>query len=268
MGTLNILLAEDNRVNLFITESMLNDWGFNVDVAEDGAEVIRMMELKDYDMVLMDIQMPIMDGLEATKKIREMRDPKKSKVPVIALTANTGRHAHQQFMTFGMNDWVVKPFKEETLYRKMARHLRGNDLLSETMKKRKFPTRKKPVVFYDDLLYDLSALKNDQPSNRLFLIKMLTIFVDTIPVSVEKMFHHFEKNELEEVSKKAHKIKPSIDSAGIVLLRECIRNIEEYKEKKRNLAQMKSDLTLLRKVIAEVVEGFNKEIEKLRAEEN
>lgn len=268
LGTLNILLAEDNKVNVFITESMLNDWGFNVDIAGDGEEVLRLMELKDYDMVLMDIQMPIMDGLEATKRIREMRDPNKSRVPVIALTANTGRHAHKQFMTLGMNDWVVKPFKEETLYRKMAMHLRGKDLLSESMKKRKFPTRKKPMVHPNDSLYDLSALRNDQPSNRAFLIKMLSIFIETIPLSVENMFHYFEKNELDQVSKIAHKIKPSIDGAGIVLLRDCIRNLEDYKEKESNLIQMKSDLILLRKVITEVVEAFKTEIERLKVEQN
>lgn len=268
LGTLNILLAEDNKVNLFITESMLNDWGFNVDIAGDGEEVLRLMELKDYDMVLMDIQMPIMDGLEATKRIREMRDPNKSRVPVIALTANTGRQAHKQFMTLGMNDWVVKPFKEETLYRKMAMHLRGKDLLSESMKKRKFPIRKKPVVHPNDSLYDLSALKNDQPSNRAFLIKMLSIFVETIPISVETMFHYFERDEFDQVSKIAHKIKPSIDGAGIVLLRDCIRNLEDYKEKERNVIQIKSDLILLRKVIAEVVEAFKQEIEKLKVEQN
>lgn len=268
LGTMNILLAEDNKVNLFITESMLHDWGFNVDVAGDGEEVLRMMALKDYDMVLMDIQMPIMDGLEATKRIREMRDPQKSRVPVIALTANTGRQAHKQFMTLGMNDWVVKPFKEETLYRKLAMHLRGKDLLSESMRNRKFPTRKKPVAHPDDTLYDLSGLKNDQPSNRVFLIKMLSIFVDTIPASVENMFLHFENDELDQVSKIAHKIKPSIDGARIALLRDCIRNIEDYKEKKRNIVQMKSDLILLRKVITEVVVAFRMEIEKLKDDEN
>lgn len=266
LGTLNILLAEDNKVNLFITESMLNDWGFNVDVAGNGEEVLRLMELKDYDLVLMDIQMPIMDGLEATKRIREMRDPNKSRVPVIAITANTGRQAHKQFMTLGMNDWVVKPFKEETLYRKMAMHLRGKDLITESMKKRKFPIRKKPVAHPNDNLYDLSSLKKDQPSNRVFLIKMLSIFVETIPVSVENMLQHFEKDELEQVSKLAHKIKPSIDGAGIIVLRECIRNLEDCIVKERSTVQIKSDLVMLQKVITEVVEAFKTEIERLKIE--
>ncbi|MBK9638321.1 MAG: response regulator, partial [Bacteroidetes bacterium] len=268
LGTLNILLAEDNKVNVFITESMLTDWGFHVDVASNGEEVLQLMETNNYDLVLMDIQMPIMDGLEATKKIREMRDPAKSRVPVIALTANTGRQAHKQLMSLGMNDWVVKPFKEETLYRKLAMHISGKDWISESMKKRKFPVRKKPTVLTEELLYDLSSLKSDHPSNRAFLIKMLSLFIETIPVAVENMFVFFEKNQLDQVSKVAHKIKPSIDGAGIVILKDCIRNVEGFSEKKRNVVQLKADLELIQKVIGEVVVAFKIEIEKLKEVEN
>ncbi|MFN0188951.1 MAG: PAS domain-containing protein, partial [Bacteroidia bacterium] len=264
LGTLNILLAEDNKVNVFITESMLTDWGFHVDVAGNGEEVLQLMEKNNYDLVLMDIQMPIMDGMETTKKIRELRDPAKSRVPVIALTANTGRQAHKQFMSLGMNDWVVKPFKEETLYRKLAMHIRGKDWLSESMKKRKFPVRKKPNVLANELLYDLSSLKSDHPSNKAFLIKMLSLFIETIPVSVENMILFFEKNQLDQVSKVAHKIKPSIEGAGILVLKECIRNVEDFSEKKRSPVQLKADLALIQKVIGEVVVAFDMEIKKLK----
>ena len=97
---------------------------------------------------------------------------------------------------------------------------------------------------------------------------MLSIFVETIPAAVENMFHHFENDELDQVSKIAHKIKPSIDGAGIIILHDCIRNLEDHKEKKRNVAQMRADLALLLKVISEVVDAFKMEIEKLKTEEN
>jgi hypothetical protein len=268
LGTLNILLAEDNKVNVFITESMLKDWGFHVDVAWNGEEVLRLMELNDYDLVLMDIQMPIMDGIEATKKIREMRDPAKSRVPVIALTANTGRQVHKQLMSLGMNDWVVKPFKEETLYRKLAMHISGKEWISDSMKKRKFPARKKPIVFPDELLYDLSSLQNDHPSNKAFLIKMLSLFIETIPVSVENMMAYFEKNQFDQVSKVAHKIKPSIDVTGILVLKQRIRNVEDFSEKKGNVIQLKADLELIQKVIDEVIVAFKMDIEKLKETAN
>ena len=167
-----------------------------------------------------------------------------------------------------MNDWVVKPFKEETLYRKVAMHIIGKDWISESMKKRKFPVRKKPNVLPNELLYDLSSLKSDHPSNKAFLIKMLYLFIETIPVSVESMMVFFEKNQFDQVSKVAHKIKPSIDGAGILVLKECIRNVEDFSEKKGNVIQMKADLELIKKVIGEVIVAFKMEIEKLKETEN
>ena len=260
-GSVKILLVEDNKVNLFITEAMLHDWGFKVDVAMNGLEAVELCRVNDYNLVLMDIQMPEMNGLEATKTIRRIPDRKKSSVPIIAITANTSRTAHKQFLTEGMNDWVVKPFKEEALYRKIAQHISGKSLSPETMKRRKFPQRKSPVVVQDKL-YDLSGLRRDDPSNPAFLRKMLTIFIETIPGIVDTMQLHFEKGEMEAVSTLAHKIKPTLDGAGIHVLKEVIRNIEGYRDKRRNSDQLKSDLDQLKQVISEVTEEFRKEIGK------
>jgi|GEM_PF-2093114 len=268
LGLLDILLAEDNKVNMFITQAILNDWGFNVDVAENGKEALEMLAIKDYDLILIDIQMPIMDGLEATKQIRALKDVRKSRVPVIALTANTSRQAHRQFMTLGMNDWLVKPFSEEALYRKIAMHIRDKVQLSESMRKRKFPTRRKPIAVKDDVLYDLSLLKSDVLGNSTFLIKMLKIFINTIPHSVDKMMDYYQRNELDEMSRLAHKIKPTIDTAGIFVLKDCIRNLEKYNERKRSAIQIKSDLQLLHKVIHEVVISFESEITSLKNQDD
>ncbi|MBL7923395.1 MAG: PAS domain-containing protein [Bacteroidia bacterium] len=266
LGSLNILLAEDNKVNLFITEAMLHDWGFKVDVAGNGEEALDLFSKNDYDLVLMDIQMPVMDGLEATRQIRKLKDPRKAGVPVIALTANTGRQAHKQFMVGGMNDWVVKPFKEETLYKKIAMHIRGKDWLSDTMRKRKFPLRKKPLGSSPETLYDLSMLRRDAIHNKDFLKRMLGIFVESIPPIVEKMQQHFLLSEFDEISNLAHKIKPTIDGAGIYVLKDTIRNIEGYREKRRNTNQLQSDLDILQEVIDKVTTAFREEIKSLETQ--
>lgn len=263
LGLLHILLAEDNKVNLFITEAMLRDWGFKVDVAFNGVEAVELMKANSYDLVLMDIQMPEMNGLEATKKIRQLKDARKSAVPILAITANTSKQAHKQFLAEGMNDWVIKPFKEETLYKKIARHIRGKNWISGAMQQRKFPVRKKPV--HDVLpLYDLSMLKKDSPENSVFLKRMLTIFIESIPAIVDKMLVHFDRTEMDTVSTLAHKIKPTIDSAGIVSLKETIRNIEGYREKKRSKDQLETDLLFLKESIDKVSLLFEEEIQKLK----
>ena len=234
-----ILLVEDNKVNLFITEAMLQDWGFTVDVAGNGLEAVALCEKNDYDVVLMDIQMPEMNGLEATRVIRRIPDRKKSAVPIIAITANTSRVAHRQFLTEGMNDWIVKPFKEETLYKKIVQHQRNVAFTGSDIARRKFPQRRRPVQ-PSDKLYDLGFLRREDPSSPGFMKKMLTIFIDTIPGIVEKMLQHFEAGEYEAVSTLAHKIRPTIDGVGIHGLKEVIRHIEDYREKTLNTRNISS----------------------------
>jgi CheY-like chemotaxis protein len=213
-------------------------------------------------MVLMDIQMPEMNGVEATRVIRKMVNPLKAGVPIIAITANTSRQAHKQFIAEGMNDWVIKPFKDETLYKKIALHIKDKDRLGSNISKRKFPQRKRPVVM-SEALYDLSSLKRDQPENKAFIRRMLTIFVESIPPIVDRMQLHFEKGEMEAVSTLAHKIKPTLDGVAIHSLKDVIRNIEGYRDKKRTSEQLREDLDILQRVITEVVKMFEVAIDSL-----
>ncbi len=266
LGSLKILLAEDNKVNLFITEAILRDWGFQVDVACDGKEAIELLSVNKYDLVLMDIQMPVMDGVEATRSIRELKDPSKSGIPIIALTANTGRQAHRQFILLGMNDWLVKPFKEETLYKKIAMHIRGKNWLSDTMRKRKFPVRKRPAALSEQQLYNLDLLRRDLDNDARFLSRMLKLFLDTIPAAVESMYARYDAGAFDDVADLAHKIKPTIDGVGIRALKDTLRNIENYRERKRNATQLKSDLEFLRRIIDEVCIRFNQELDNIKSD--
>lgn len=262
LGALRILLAEDNRVNQFITEAMLLDWGFKVDVADNGLEAVEMIKRSDYDLVLMDIQMPGMSGSEATKAIRSMEDTKKSKVPIIALTANTTKNAQRKFIAEGMNDCLVKPFKEETLFRRIIMQLEGQESFKLAFKQPRFPVRRKPVPSGEQL-YNLDLLRRDTRNNSIFIRKMLRIFLDTIPPIVERMNEHFENGEMDAISTLAHKIKPTIDGTGISSLYETIRNMENYREKKRTREQMQADLLRTREVIGAVTAAFLTELEML-----
>lgn len=266
LGPLRVLLAEDNRVNQFIVEAMLQDWGLIVDVASNGREAVEMFNKKNYDLILMDIQMPEVDGVEATYLIRASEDKSKAKVPIIALTANTTKQVQRQFMLAGMNDFLVKPFKEESLYRKIISLFAGKSNFTMPIKKR-FPIRKRPVPVGESL-YDLALLRRDARDNITFLKRMLSIFIETIPPIVDRMNEHFEKGEMDAIATLAHKIKPTIDGAGIVTLKDTIRSIENYRDKKRSPIQLKSDINRINQVIDAVIAGFKKEIENLDMEIN
>ena len=262
LGKVRILLAEDNQVNQFITQAILLDWGFSVSVANNGKEVLELLEKSDFDLILMDIQMPEMNGLEATHLIRKLDNEFKSKLPIIALTANTTKNSQKLFISEGMNDYLIKPFKEDALLKKIQSHIKVENLIHANTSKTKFPSRKRPVLS-NDQLYNLSLLKSDARDNPVFLKRMLTLFIETIPPIVNKMDQHFEKGEMDSISSLAHQIKPTLDGAGIFSLKATIRNIENYRDKKRTKSDLQKDLQDLRISIALVVKCFQKEIDLL-----
>jgi CheY-like chemotaxis protein len=116
-----LLLVEDNEVNQMVAAGMLRLEGFVVDVVGNGAEALEQVVQNDYDAVLMDVQMPVMDGLEATRAIRRL--PKGLRLPIIALTANAMLEDRQVCLDAGMNDYVSKPIAPDALAQVLGRWL-------------------------------------------------------------------------------------------------------------------------------------------------
>ncbi|WP_425390118.1 response regulator [Ekhidna sp.] len=115
-----ILLVEDNQMNIMVAEKFLKKWELRVEVAHNGKEGVEMMQENKYDLVLMDLQMPIMDGYKATRKIRTFDE----KTPIIALTASALLKVRQDVIAAGMNDYITKPFDPNELKRKIASYIK------------------------------------------------------------------------------------------------------------------------------------------------
>jgi CheY-like chemotaxis protein/anti-sigma regulatory factor (Ser/Thr protein kinase) len=119
---LRILLAEDNRVNQLVATRLLERLGHDVEPVGDGAEAVRRYELDDYDVVLMDVQMPVMDGIEAAKAIRRIEDSRGSRrIPIVALTALATPSDRDRCLSAGMNGYLAKPFVRSTLVEAIAK---------------------------------------------------------------------------------------------------------------------------------------------------
>ncbi len=121
-GDGRILLVEDNEINQFIAEELLTKGGYTVDIANDGQEAINMLEKETYNLVLMDIQMPIMDGLTATKEIR--KNSKFAQLPIIAMSAHAMVGDKEKSLQHGMNDHLTKPINPELLYKTLYQWLK------------------------------------------------------------------------------------------------------------------------------------------------
>jgi len=116
----SILLAEDNKINQLVAKKILSKWKVNVDIANDGLEVLDLLKIKDYDLILMDIQMPNLNGYDTTKAIRKLDGPK-STIPIIALTASAYSMVAIDLANYGMDDYVSKPFNPNDLHTRIAK---------------------------------------------------------------------------------------------------------------------------------------------------
>jgi len=118
-----ILLVEDNKLNQLVAKKVLKKFKVETSLAENGQEALEMVQKEKFDLILMDIHMPIMDGLEATRKIRSLKDPYFQIIPIVALSADAYSDKVQATAESGMNDYQAKPFKPEDLFQKIKTNL-------------------------------------------------------------------------------------------------------------------------------------------------
>lgn len=118
-----VLIVEDNEINKIIAEKFLTKWGLEIEHAENGQVAVEMHQKGNFDLILMDLEMPVMSGYEATTAIRQLTDAKKNSIPIIALTASVMMDIQKKIYSLGMNDFLLKPFIPNELRKKLALHL-------------------------------------------------------------------------------------------------------------------------------------------------
>ena len=161
---MDILLVEDNHVNQQVALSMLKKWGHRVDIAWNGLEALAAVQKQHYDLVLMDIQMPEMDGVTATQQIRQLEGERAS-VPIVAVTANAMQGDRERFLEAGMDDYIAKPINRDTFYMVVHRYAPQHptpqtEPLEETPASGSAP----PVLGDDVLTYLLQELSGETVS--------------------------------------------------------------------------------------------------------
>jgi PAS domain S-box-containing protein len=214
---LHVLLVEDNDINRLYAKSILKNWQCFIDVAENGLVAIEKVKNNFYDVVLMDIQMPVMDGYEATKAIRSMHA--NGKLPIIALTANATQRDVEKCLDSGMNDYLPKPFTPEDLYQKLF-----NDLKIRPSAKPKNDHQAKN----SSQAYNLDYLRSVSGNNAEFIQEMIATFLQTLPSILLEMEKAVQQGNWEKLSRLAHQIKPSFTLMGLDVLRSKILFIEEH----------------------------------------
>ncbi len=222
-----VLVVEDNEMNRFIARQSLKQAGCVVAEAENGIEAVDKVSSEQFDVILMDIQMPEMDGVEATKQIRSKLG---TVIPIVALTANAFKQDIDFYLSVGMNDYLIKPYKEEDLFYKIYSVYRDkNNKQNENTNAQSQQLNlfeETPVV---TPLYNLDQLKliaGDEGES--FILTMVKMFVDLAQDAVLQIKVAYERNDVETIKKVAHKIKPSLDNLNITILYSEIRELESF----------------------------------------
>jgi signal transduction histidine kinase/DNA-binding response OmpR family regulator len=192
---LKILLVEDNLMNQKLVLMILKDYPVKVELAENGVEAIKALKINNYDLVLMDIQMPEMDGIEATKIIRNKFSEKKKNIPIIAMTAHAFQEEIDKCIMVGMNSHVIKPIDVENFITTI------NDCLKE----------KDEEQLFIDLSYLNSLLGNDQA----MIAEIINTFKQETPLILAEIVKGISENDSDKILKMAHKAKASFKMFGM-----------------------------------------------------
>jgi len=242
-----ILLVEDNEMNRLVATTTLEHYSVELQEAVNGEEAIRMLKNAHFDLVLMDVQMPVMNGIEATHAIR--RDISAT-IPIIALTANAIKGESDKCIAAGMNAYISKPFQEQVLVRTIC-SLLGKETGAAIPEK--------PAPTSAEALFDLEQLRQISHGDEKFIAKMVAMFVQTAPASIAAMKSALQTNDFAKVKSIAHGLKPSIDSFGIVSMKTRIRDIESFPFETNALGQLHQLIDESNSIISNVIVSFQKQ---------
>ena len=242
LGGVHILLAEDNNMNQFYAKQLLSSWKVSVDVAGNGLEVLELASSKTYDLILMDLQMPLMNGYEALDNLRKSKG-RNSATPVICVSADVFPETRNKAMERGMNDFLTKPIDEDELFRIIQKYVKykgKNNNKPEVCEPLKMEVMKsQKLLNIESISY---IIRGDQSA----LSEFLDLFVTTSKEDLDKLSSATILMDMEKIKGYAHKLKSSFRNIGASPSVEILQTLENLTEKNPSQQQVAS---LVREVI-------------------
>ena len=245
-----VLLVDDNQMNRLVAATILSNHGAIITTAQNGKEAVEILEKIPFHIVLMDIQMPVMDGVEATAIIRSKIS---KELPIIALTANAIKGDNDKYLAAGMNGYLSKPFIEKDLLNVVAFWLKKMEGVKFTCSN----------TNSSDKLYDLTILQNVGRGNNEFVEKMINLFISETPAKLIAMEQSYRLHDFKSMAEIAHQIKPVLDNLGVFSLKEPIRLIETMAQKAPNHTDMPLLLSKMITTLSLVIDALQNEISEL-----
>ena len=260
---LSILLVEDNKTNQLLAKTRLERWKCKVDIANNGIEGVKKAQQKMYDLILMDIQMPVMDGYEATKIIKNDISKKAAQIPIIAMTAYATNVDINRAKNAGMDDYIFKPFKPKELYTILEKY--GKPSKERNLKyanEANGGAETKAVKKHIDLKFLYEETQGESSILILLIESFLKDFNEFFEV-VNKEFKHKNWKALYEAT---HKIKQSITMFGISEMGPIIHVLAQKFREEKNLEDAGTLLNSCKEIFKYVNEELLFELKSLKNE--
>lgn len=256
LSQISILLVEDNKVNQFLAKQLLSRMGFIVDIAGSGKSALEQLAKKTFDIILMDVQMPVMNGYELCQHIRTQLTPPVNHIPVIALTAYASTQEKEKALSIGMNDYVTKPYSPQELL----------TIILKYVKKENLPVPKGEGNIIDEknfseLVKNLFSLMG---GNKEDVIGLIRLFLEQVPSLNKKLEDSIKKKNWETAFQTAHKLKSSVKLLKIEELSDAITALEEHSRSQKKSETMPQLFKSYAAVCNKYIEQLNSEIIKLK----
>ncbi|MGC8844267.1 MAG: response regulator [Candidatus Hydrogenedens sp.] len=246
---IRILLAEDNPINQTVMKEFLTRRGYQVDVAQSGNEVLEKIQKEQYHLILMDVEMPDMDGIQTTQKIREMESQTENHIPIIALTAYAFEEKKNYCLEIGMDDYLTKPIHPEKLVKTVTKIL--------AQRYSSFPSSTElNSVTQSSSIFDKTAVLNRMDNDYNLLLSVIKVFLENIPTYLHQARIQLENKDFEGFHKTIHTIKGSTSNLGAIRVAQITKEIEEATKDLKNIdnTHIKSQFEKLIETLEEFIE--------------
>ncbi|WP_269684851.1 CHASE3 domain-containing protein [Flavobacterium lacustre] len=253
---LKVLVVEDMALNQLLMKTVLDDFGFERDIAENGKIAIEKLKNNTYDIILMDLQMPEMNGFDATEYIRKTM---KLTIPIIALTADVTTVDLEKCKAVGMNDYLAKPIDERILYSKIVSLIKKNSIMSEDNIEK--TVSETPKIKYINLLY----LNQRTKSNPVLMMEMISIYLQQTPPLISSMKQSYLDKDWKSLHSAVHKMIPSFSIMGISTdFENMAKKVQEFANTQQEEEDINEMVIQLEKVLNQSCSELEEELNRIK----
>jgi signal transduction histidine kinase/DNA-binding response OmpR family regulator len=255
---IKVLVVEDMELNQLLMKTLMDDFKFECDIVSNGKLAVQCLSEKSYDIILMDLQMPEMNGFEATKHIRNIL---KRTVPIMALTADITTVDLEKCKAVGMNDYIAKPIDEKLLYAKIIDLVKRTELSDEILKTEELIVQARCI--------NLSYLLERTKANPQLMSEMIKLYLEQTPPLIEAMKLGFQTNDWKLLKAAVHKMIPSFAIMGMDNnFEEMAKKIQEYATQQEVSGQVSDMVAQLENACLQACKELEEELSKLKNTKN